>query len=451
MTPSAAFVATAELVPEGRTSGQRADLNGILEGRRARLSSPTVPLIYVAGAHACLATALTALIVNPGLPGAFVYHPRALALVHLVTLGWVSGSILGALYMVMPLAFGVSMPTRRLDCWACLSFWVGAVAMVSGFWHGRYDVVGIGSPLVLLAFAAIGVRVIRGLTEARVPWGVALHVALAFVNVTLAGAAGVLLAVNRLTGLLPGSPLSMAAAHAHLAVLGWAMMMIIGVAYRLIPMFVPAAMPSGAGLAASGILLEVGALGVAASLAVGKSALPWLPFVIGALACFVAQVRRIVRNRRPRPLDLPRRDWSTWHTHVALGYLLLAAVLGATVAVGVPSAHTSWAYGSAGVLGFTVQMVLGIGGRLLPVYAWYRSLEQRDGLVPTTSVHALIAPRLSLAVLGSWLGGLPVFTAGLMTGALLPITCGAGAMLIGVLLNAAHVALIFHRAGFRDT
>jgi hypothetical protein len=442
-------MATAVLAPESPTIGQSADVNRISEGRRALLPSPTVPLIYVAGAHACLATALTALVINPGLPGAFVYHPRALALVHLVTLGWVSGSILGALYMVMPLAFGVSMRTRRLDCWACLSFWVGAVAMVFGFWHGRYDFVGIGSPFVFWAFATIGVRVIRGLTDARVPWGVALHVALAFVNVTVAGASGLVLAVNRMTGLLPGSPLSLAAAHAHLAVLGWAMMMIIGVAYRLIPMFVPAAMPSGTGLAASAILLEIGALGVAASLAVGKSALPWVPFVIGALACFVAQVRRIVSNKRPRPVDLPRRDWSTWHTHFALGYLLLAAVLGIAVVVGAPSPPTLWAYGTAGVLGFTVQMVLGIGGRLLPMYAWYRSLERRDGILPTRSVHALIAPRLSLAVLGSWLGGLPVFTAGLMTDGLILIACGAGAMLVGVLLNAAHVALLLHRAGLR--
>jgi hypothetical protein len=66
-------------------------------------------------------------------------------------------------------------------------------------------------------------RVIRGLSDARVPWGVALHVTLAFVNVTLAGAAGLLLAANRMMGLLPPLPLSMAAAHAHLAVPGGAM------------------------------------------------------------------------------------------------------------------------------------------------------------------------------------------------------------------------------------
>jgi hypothetical protein len=116
--------------------------------------------------------------------------------------------------------------------------------------------------------------------------------------------------------------------------------------------------------------------------------------------------------------------------------------------VGAPSPPTLRAYGTAGVLGVTVHRVLGIGGRLLPMYAWYHSLERRGGILPTRSVHA---PRLSFAVLGSWLGGLPVFTAAVMTVGLILIACGAGAMPIGVLLNAAHVAVLLQPAGLRPT
>jgi hypothetical protein len=32
---------------------------------------------------------------GPGVPGRFFYHPRMVALVHLVTIAWLSGSILG--------------------------------------------------------------------------------------------------------------------------------------------------------------------------------------------------------------------------------------------------------------------------------------------------------------------------------------------------------------------
>src|SRR5690606_38895839 len=155
-----------------------------------------------------------------------------------------------------------------------------------------------------------------------------LHVWLAFANIVGAGALGVALALNRLTADLPWSPLSLAVAHGHLAVLGWATMMIFGVAYRLIPMFVPAAMPSGS-LAASAVLLEIGTLGLTWSITAGRSGLVWALLVLAAFASFFGQVRRIVREKRPRPVDLPARDWSTWQTHTALLYLFVAAVLGA--------------------------------------------------------------------------------------------------------------------------
>jgi hypothetical protein len=422
------------------------DAGGISAARRAFLPSPSIPLIYFAGAHACLASALAVLMANPALPGAFVYHPRALAVVHLVTLGWISGSILGALYIVAPLAFGVPMRAGRLDAWACAPFWGGTCGMVAGFWTGRYDLLGAASLFVLGPIVAVGTRVGMGLGRSRLPAGISLHVVLAFGNVAAAGVGGVLLAVNRQTGTLHWSPLSLAAAHAHLALLGWAAMMIIGVAYRLIPMFVPAAMPSGPGLAASAVLLEIGTLGIVFSLAVGHSPGPWLVFVVAALIAFFQVVRTIVRNKRPRPPDLPHRDWSTWHTHLALGYLFVATLLGIVIAVAGSSPALLWSYGASGLLGFIVQMVVGIGGRLLPMYAWYREVERRDGVPPAISAHRLIVPQLSLAVLLCWLAGLPVFTVGLMQGAPALIATGAAAMLAGTALNAVHIAALARRA-----
>lgn len=439
--------ATDSAATDGRPFGGAA---GISASRRAFLPSPVVPLAYFAGAHACLAAALAVLVVDPALPGVFVYHPRALALVHLVTLGWISGSILGALYIVAPLAFGVPMRATRLDACACVSFWGGTLAMVTGFWLNRYDVLGMGSPFVLGPIVVVGLRTIPGLLRSRVPAGISLHVLLAFANVTAAGVAGLLLAINRVTGLLPWSPVSLASAHAHLAVLGWAMMMIFGVAYRLIPMFVPAAMPTGARLAASAVLLEIGTLGVAGSLAVGRSPAPWLVFVGAALIAFFGVVRTIVRDKRPRPVDLPPRDWSTWHTHLAMAYLFVATLLGVCVAVASPSPALLWSYGAAGLLGFVVQMVVGIGGRLLPLYVWYRALERGEGAVPDRSVHRLIVPGLSLAVLVSWFIGLPVFAAGLAGGRLALIALGAAAMLVGTALNAGHIAAMTHRAASRE-
>ena len=419
---------------------------GISAARRALLPAPTLPLAYFAGAHLALALAFTALLVEPQLAGTFHYHPRLIALVHLVTLGWISGSILGALYIAAPLALGLPFRARRADAIACLSFWLGTAGMAGGFWLGRFEAVGIAAVAVVAALTFVGGRLLSNLPAARLPRGVSLHLALAFVNIALAGVVGALMARSRVVGDLPWSPLALALAHAHLAVLGWATMMIFGMGYRLIPMFLPAAMPVGNGLGLSAILLEVGTLGLAASLAAGWSRGPSVVLVLGACAAFFRWMRRTLRDRRPRPVELPQQDWSTWHTQLALLYLVAASALGCWLAFGDPPLAVTWAYGAAGILGFVAQMVSGIQGRLMPLFAWYRALERRDGELPTQSVHRLIAARLALSVFLAWLVGLPVLTAGLMREHHASIAAGSAALLCATLISAAHGALIIRRA-----
>ncbi len=419
---------------------------GISAARRALLPAPTLPLVYFGGAHGALALAFASLLLEPGLPGAFHYHPRLIAVLHLVTLGWISGSILGALYIVAPLALGLPFRARRADAIACLCFWLGTAGMVGGFWLGRLDAVGVAAVLVIAALFFVGGRLLANLPAARLPRGVSLHLALAIVNIALAGIAGALMAGHRVVGDLPWSPLALALAHAHLAVLGWATMMIFGMGYRLIPMFLPAAMPAGRGLGISAVLLELGTLGLAASLVAGWPRGPSVVLVLAACATFTWRIRRTLRDRRPRPIELPRHDWSTWHTQLALLYLGAAGALGCWLAFGDPPLAVTWAYGAAGILGFVAQMVSGIQGRLMPLFAWYRALERRDGDLPGLSVHRLIAPRLALAVFLAWLVGLPVLTAGLMTGHRGAIAAGSAALLCATCISAAHGVLIIRRA-----
>ena len=108
-----------------------------------------------------------------------------------------------------------------------------------------------------LATGAVGwvaVRALRDLPRARLPWGVALHVALAFLDILLAAALGIAIGFSRSRGFLELPPLGIMFAHVHLAGVGWATMMDVGLSYRLIPMMLPAAMPAGAMLIVAGLV-----------------------------------------------------------------------------------------------------------------------------------------------------------------------------------------------------
>ena len=271
--------------------------------------SSAIPLAYYAFAHVGLGGALLVLVVDPALPGTSFYHPRVVALVHLLTIPWISGSILGSFYSVGPLALRLAMPARKTDWVAFSSFVAGAIGMVSHFWIGSYDGMAWSAGLVTGAMAWVAGRAWRGLPGSAAPWPVRLHVALAFANVLAATALGILIGLNRSRGFLGGSALAAMFAHVHLAAVGWAMMMVIGLSYRLIPMILPAAMPTGRSLAASAVFIEVGLAVLTLTLLSGWS-FAWAGalLILAGLASFVAQIRKTVARRMPRPPALPARD-----------------------------------------------------------------------------------------------------------------------------------------------
>lgn len=415
-------------------------------GRRALLPASGIPLLYFGLAHTCLAAAFAVLVVRPDLPGGFFHHPRMIAVVHLVTLGWISGSILGAFYIVGPLALRLPLRPGWRDRAAFAAFAIGVSGMVSHFWLGEYSGMVWSALLVAAAVLHVAWRAWSGLRHALVPWPVKLHVTLAFANMLAASLFGMLAGLNRIYGWLSWSPLSAAVAHAHLAAVGWAVMMVVGLSYRLIPMIVPAEMPQGRSMAVSAVLLELGAIGLAAAL---LTAPVWTPLpaavIVGGIASFVAQVRRIVARKRPPPAALPRPDWATWQTHVAFGWLIVAAATGLALTLPVPATWTvalGWTYGTAGLIGFLSQVVVGIQGRLLPLYGWYRMMEKGNMQPPPRSAHTLASQRLSRATLAAWTFGVPLLCCGLAAGITALIAIGSALLLTGVALNAAQMVTI---------
>jgi hypothetical protein len=417
----------------------------------ALLPASGLPLLYFGFAHLCLATAFAALTLSPSLPGEFFLHARMVAVVHLVTLGWISGSILGAFYIVGPLALRMPLRPGWRDRAAFGCYVAGVSGMVAHFWLGEYNGMAWSAGLASAAVLHVAMRAWRGLGAAVAPWGVKLHVALAFANFIAAAGLGILIGLNRLHGWVYWAPLPAAYAHAHLAAVGWATMMFVGLAYRLVPMIVPAAMPAGASIAWSAALLQTGVLVVAVSLLAGPR---WTPIgallIVAGLVSFVFHVRRMLRTRLPRPPALPRPDWATWQTHVALLWLLVTTALGVYLACTAQDgarAGLRWTYGTLGLIGFLSQVVLGIQGRLLPMHGWYRAFQAGGMQPPGRSAHALASPALARFTFLAWTVGVPVLALGLAAGHLGAISAAAAVLCAGVVSNALQAVGIARRAG----
>jgi hypothetical protein len=421
-----------------------------LDARRALLPAAGVPLLYFAFAHVCLAAAFGALVLRPAIAAGFYYHPRMVALVHLVTLGWISGSILGAFYIVGPLVLRMPLRPGWLDRLAFAAFATGVAGMTAGFWTGNYTAMSWSSGPVLAAILHVAVRGWRGLAGARVPRAIKAHVALAFANIVAAGSLGTVIGFDRMAGSLPWSPLSAAFAHAHLAAIGWAVMMVVGIGYRLVPMVLPAAMPEGRSLLASAILLQTGVVLLAIAIIRGSGlwTLAALFLLVAGLASFLAHLIAMFERRLPPPAALPKPDWATRQTRVAFAFLLVAIVTG--VALVLPGAEgwgvpLGWTYGVAGLIGFLSQIVVGIQGRLLPLHGWYGVFEARGLQQPPLSAHEAGSLPFARAIFVAWCAGVPLLAVGLALADVDVIRAGSMLLLIGVGLNAAHAVVIVAR------
>lgn len=399
-----------------------------------------LPIYYFAFSHLALVLAFLCLATFSQSAMGFFYHPWMMVPVHLVTLGWLSASILGALYMIAPMALRSRLVEGRLDKAALVAYICGLGGMLAHFWIDSYGGMLWSALGVIFAIVVVGSRTIKAVARSPIALGVKLHLSLAFINFLGVALLGVVMAFAKigwlpLSALLLGSPLSKVYAHFHLAAIGWILMVICGVAYRLLPMLIPTAVPRGAGPIASALLMQAGTLGVLCSFLFER---PWLKvsglLILAGLGAFAASVAWMLRNRRPPAKGLRRPDYGLMHVVQAMLYLLL------TVGLGLSFVFLPWPelellawipiYAILGLLGCAASMILGIGSRLFPLYAWLLAFAEAGFEPPPISPHDLSLRGLQAAVLGLWTLGVPTLALGFFWQR--PAVVVGGAVLLGL-------------------
>ena len=133
------------------------------------LASRLAPPLRLPGSHFALALAfwlagsVGLVLVAPDLAGGRFTAPRVAAVTHLFTLGWVTTSILGALYQFLPVALGTPIRWQRL-AWVTLVLYApGLPLFLFGLVRVRLDLmlpgaVAFGTGLLLLILRRVPLR-----------------------------------------------------------------------------------------------------------------------------------------------------------------------------------------------------------------------------------------------------------------------------------------------------
>ena len=165
------------------------------------------------------------------------WTPPALALTHALTLGFLAMAMLGALMQMLPVVAGSPLPAPRVVAWLShVSLVLGTVALMLGFLTAESAAYGSGIILLGVGFAVF--LAAAGISLARATAGVTVNgIRLAVASLAIALLLGLALALLRAGWWAPPAVEAAIAAHVVFGLLGWVLLLVIGVAYQVVPMF----------------------------------------------------------------------------------------------------------------------------------------------------------------------------------------------------------------------
>ena len=375
---------------------------------------------YFAVAIAWLLLAEALIVIGFGFPNHDIGGPDTLVVVHMVSIGWLSTVLCGALFQFVPVLVARPLYAERWTLPVLVLLTLGLTALLAGFlalgghFNGPPWLLPVGAGLLIAGFALVVANLGMTLWSARPLPGPARFVAGGLVCICVTAAFGgmfsLVLSGTAVGAQWPDLLVSGVPIHAIAGLGGWLTFTAMGVSYRLLAMFMLA--PDGderlgrlawpAGITA----LAVGLVGgVLAFWRMTRLDLALLLAAAAALLSLVAYGRDVLglyRTRKRRALEL-----NTRMSLAALASLAAAAILGAALlAIGSFQSHVG-ALAFLVAFGWLTGLVLANLYKIVPFLTWLETYGPVMGRVPTPRVQDLVAERRALKwfvvfFAGSW-------------------------------------------------
>lgn len=401
---------------------------------------PSLPLRHFALAALAFPVFAGGLLLGAGRLVGFGLDARfALGLVHVLTLGWVAQTILGAWTQMFPVHGESPLASTRALKAAWWLFSGGAVAFVAMLWSGAAAYWLPGLSLLAGALLYAVTLAVTAARSARRDW-TALHFAFALGWLAALATAGVLMAVDRQRGLVFADPEGGLIAHVHMALLGFVATTIYGAGYRLFPWVALYQAESHLPGRLSLGLLQSALLGLSAdALFLGRRAMPlWACLAAASYLAYLAQFRPLLARR-------PALDPSLGFTLLGLAGGLAWAALGLGLSFGLfpDVAPARAAYVFAALVGCATPVILGQVHKIAPFLVWLHVYSPRQWTPPVRvpTIADLSSAALSWTELACLACAVPLGLAGFLRESEGLVRLSGAALTLCALTYLAHTAV----------
>ncbi|WP_417371405.1 hypothetical protein [Gelidibacter japonicus] len=377
------------------------------------------------------------------------FNPYTLAITHTLALGWGTMIILGASHQLFPVLIEGKLHSNLL---AHLSFYFAAIGiplLVFSFYKFNMGIVAqTGAILINLSIICYIANLIMSISKSKKGNVHAIFAITAAFWLILTTGLGLLLIYNFTYNILSQDSLYYLSFHAHMGIIGWFLVMVLGVGSRLIPMFLISKYENKKILWFVYALINGGLLSfipiIFMSLEFGLYLIPIVLIGMGIIL-FGYYIKQSYSKRIRKKVDGQVRISMVSVAFMVVPVLILVGII--TVFTSMNNVKFVLLYGFTIFFGWITAIILGMTFKTLPFIIWNKVYHNIAGLGKTPNPKELFSTPIFIATTAAYIIGFVVFGYGIVSTDMLILKIGAVFLLATALLYNLNVfKILFHKA-----
>lgn len=379
------------------------------------------------------------------------FHPKLLAVTHCMALGWGTMMIMGAAHQLVPVLIEGKLYSNLA---AYLSFGLAALGiplLIYGFYtFSLGHTAQLGGILIVASIVVYMINLAMSMAQSNNENVHAVFVFTATLWLLATASLGLALLFNFTTLFMLKDSLGYLSLHAHMGIVGWFLLMIMGVGSKLIPMFLISKYTNTRLLWAIFILINLALLSfVFLNLFIAPGILHLLPLLAGgsAVALFGYYCFASAKDRIRKKVDEQMKLSLLSVLLLLIPMVLLLLVVGSLFVYQKQQNTLVLAYGFLVFFGWISSIILGMSFKTLPFIVWNKVYHQQVGLGTTPNPKDLFNSTLFRIMALSYVPGILIFTSGILFRLPVLLQIGAAGLFISALFyNWNILKILNHKA-----
>jgi hypothetical protein len=345
------------------------------------------------------------------------FHPHTLAITHVMALGWGTMMILGASHQLVPVLIEGKLYSNVLAYLSFACVGIGIPLLVIGFYQFDFGWPAQAGAILIntgILFYLLNIAISMAKSKKENVHAVFVFTGTLWLIITTI--VGLFLVYNFTYNILSHDSLSYLPLHAHLGIVGWFLMLILGVGSRLIPLFLISKYDNKKLLWWIYGLINFGLISfIVLFLYIHIYWLYLLPFiaVFAAILLFGFYCYKAYGERLRKKVDYQVKISLLSVIMMAMPLLFLLTII-ILLLLSTENIHLIFTYGFCIFFGWITAIIFGMTFKTLPFIVWNKVYHSKAGLGKTPNPKELFSDKIFLSMAISYLVGFVLFAAGVL-------------------------------------